>query len=76
MSDWAQGSEQIGSGPMWNINWTFLDQQMVWEKSFVFAFNPALARAGSYTIQEYEYLVKFGYKFEAIPGGMYRAIKK
>lgn len=76
MSDWSAVQGQLGVEQMWNINRTFLDQQIAQGKNFVFTSNPALARSGSFTLQEYNHLLSSGYEIQSATGGLFRAIKK
>lgn len=60
---------------MWSINQAFLDQQIMQGKSFLFTTDPASAPPGSFTSQEYNYLLSKGYNISPDIGGMYRATK-
>ncbi|WP_157900233.1 hypothetical protein [Rhodoferax koreensis] len=75
MSDWPNVQGQLGAENMWNINKTFLDQQMAPNKSFVFTDNPASPSAGYFTKLEFQHLTGNGYKIIQ-EGGMYHAVKK
>ncbi|KAF3999095.1 hypothetical protein [Glaciimonas immobilis] len=76
MSDWGTVQGQLGAEKMWNINKSFLDQQMAKGKTFVFTADPTLARIDSFTRQEYVHLKKAGYQIQQTSGGFYRAVKK
>lgn len=75
MSNWGGVSADIGGASMWSINQAFLDQQIMQGKSFLFTTDPASAPPGSFTSQEYNYLLSKGYNISPDIGGMYRATK-
>jgi len=75
MSDWSTVQGQLGADKMWNINKTFLDQQMAQNKSFLFTADPTSPSAGYFTKLEFQHLTNNGYKIIQ-EGSVYHAIKK
>ncbi len=76
MSDWNAVSGQLGGEKMWEINKTFLEQQIAQGKKFVFTADPSKAARSSYTLMEYKYLSENGYYFIQDSKGFFNAIKK
>lgn len=75
MGDWNVVSGEVGETQMWEINRSFLDQQMAKGKTFLFTSDPYKAISGSFTQKELNYLVSKGYNVVKDSGGMYRAVK-
>ena len=75
MGDWNKAQSIIGPENMWNINKSFLDQQIAQGKSFVFTADPALANVGSLTNLEFNHLRSKGYTVVPEKGGLFRAVK-
>jgi filamentous hemagglutinin len=71
---WNNTANILGNDGMWEINKTFLDNQIQQGKSFVFVSNPGGFPVRSAARKEYDYLVSQG--FTIVPqGGMFHAIK-
>jgi filamentous hemagglutinin len=75
MSDWNAVQGQLGQEQMWNINKTFLDQQIAKGKTFLFTGDPTSAAAGFYTRLEFRHLEENGYTL-ITQGRFFRAVKK
>jgi filamentous hemagglutinin len=75
MSDWNVVESQLGAEQMWNINKSFLNQQMAQGKTFLFTGDPASASAGYFTKLEFQHLKENGYVL-VMDGRFFRAIKK
>ncbi|WP_287497976.1 hypothetical protein, partial [Pandoraea sp. CB10b_02] len=76
MSDWAAVQGQLGADKMWNINRTFLEQQIAQGKSFTFTVDPRTVGDFTFTAKEYDFLQKNGYSLKSGDGGLFHAIKK
>ncbi len=74
--DWSNVQGQLGANQMWNVNKSFLDQQISQGKSFVFTVNPKTVNPDAYTAREARYLQESGYKIIESAKGEYRAVKK
>jgi filamentous hemagglutinin len=75
---WSEAELQLGVDKMWSVNKQFLDNQIAQGKSFAFTENPKDAtqvKPGSFTHQEFQYLLNNGYSL-VYEGGFYRAVKK
>jgi filamentous hemagglutinin len=75
MSDWSVVQSQLGAEQMWNINKTFLNQQMAQGKAFLFTGDPTSLQAGYFTQLEFSHLSENGYVL-VMDGRFYRAVKK
>lgn len=74
--NWMKTANVINNDGMWEINKTFLDQQIKLGKDFIFTSDPSKFPLNSSSQREFTHLISKGYNFSPTGNGMYHATKK